>query len=94
MRPSAAGLGNISVRNVHFLICIPDNFPPDKFQIGQFPLGQVPDRTSSPVGNLSGGNLSASRLQQPWVHSPYSSIILRFKVAAPRLIASAERGRR
>ena len=42
------------VRNVHFLLCIPDNFPPDKFPYGQLSPGQVPlvgkhlKRTSPP----------------------------------------------
>ena len=36
----AQGWGICLVRNVHFLICIPDNFPPDKFHFGQVPPGQ------------------------------------------------------
>ena len=54
------------VRNVHFHICIPDNFPPDKFHFGQVPLeGKHLKRTSSPRtcspwGEVVRGNLSAS----------------------------------
>ena len=120
MRPSGAGLGNISgqectfsymytcigyklptfgeymlvggflcalraqgwviclVRNVHFLLCIPDNFTADKFPFGQLPPGQVPlpgklppgqvppDKFPfgqvPPRGNLSGGQLSGGKL--------------------------------
>ena len=66
------------VRNVHFLLCIPDNFPPDKFPFGQLPPGQVPlpgklppgqvppDKFPfgqvPPRGNLSGGQLSGGNL--------------------------------
>ena len=43
----AQGWGICLVRNVHFLICIPDKFPPDKF-----PFGQVPLWTSSSLDNF------------------------------------------
>ena len=66
------------VRNVHFLLCIPDNFTADKFPFGQLPPGQVPlpgklppgqvppDKFPfgqvPPRGNLSGGQLSGGKL--------------------------------
>ena len=59
MRPSGAGLGNMSGQECTFSYMYTGQIPPgqvplrtsapvDKFQFGQFPPGQVPLRTSSP----------------------------------------------
>ena len=40
------------VRNVHFLLCIPDNFTADKFPFGQLPPGQVPLPGKLPPGQV------------------------------------------
>ena len=69
MRPSGAGLGNMSGQECTFSYMYTGQIPPgqvplrtsapvDKFQFGQFPPGQVPLRTSSPRTSSPGRQAS------------------------------------
>ena len=67
------------VRNVHFLLCIPDNFTADKFPFGQLPPGQVPlpgkhlKRTSSP--RTTSPRTSSPGQVPLWTSSPQGELV-------------------
>ena len=84
MRPSGAGLGNMSGQECTFSYMYTGQIPPgqvplrtsapvDKFQFGQFPPGQVPLRTSSPRTS-SPGRQASKKDKFPPDKFPYGQV--------------------
>ena len=65
MRPSGAGLGNMSGQECTFSFMYTGQLPPGQVPPDKFPFGQVPPRGNLSGGQLSGGKLSASLREYP-----------------------------